>query len=104
MSKTSVKTQAKATPGVRAGLAASVEAHLQAYLRALENELPDSGLYARFLQEVEEPLFRLVMEACEGNQLRAARVLGLNRNTLRKKIRDHGLLADKPVLKRKRGT
>ncbi|MDD3182695.1 MAG: helix-turn-helix domain-containing protein [Alphaproteobacteria bacterium] len=87
----------------KAGLAASVEAHLQTYFNALEDELPDAGLYARVLQEVEEPLFRLVMALCDGNQLRAAHVLGLNRNTLRKKIRECGLLAAKPTLKRKRG-
>ncbi len=90
----------------KAGLAASMETHLQAYFDALEGELPDAGLYDRFLQEVEEPLFRLVMALCDGNQLRAAAVLGLNRNTLRKKIRAHGLLPEspkvKPIVKRRK--
>lgn len=93
------------TKKAKAGLAASVEAHLQTYFDALEGELPDAGLYDRFLQEVEAPLFRLVMALCDGNQLRAAMVLGLNRNTLRKKIRAHGLLPEsvkvKPVIKRR---
>lgn len=86
------------------GISASVEAHLRAYFDAHEDDLPAGGLYVRVLQEVEEPLFRLVMAACKGNQLRAAAVLGLNRNTLRKKIREHGLLASKSDGKRKRGS
>jgi len=85
----------KATPLVqsegKAGISASVEKHLRAYFAALENELPAAGLYDRVIQEVEMPLLRIVMAACDGNQLRAASVLGLNRNTLRKKLRELGL-------------
>lgn len=86
------------------GIAASVEMHLKAYLDAHEATLLVSGLYGRVLREVEEPLFRLVMQACQGNQLRAAAVLGLNRNTLRKKIREHGLLPPKPDARKRRGS
>jgi two-component system nitrogen regulation response regulator GlnG len=53
--------------------------------------LPEGGLYDRVLAEVEAPLLRRVLAATGGNQLRAAEVLGLNRNTLRKKLREHGL-------------
>jgi two-component system nitrogen regulation response regulator GlnG len=59
----------------------------------LAGGLPASGLYDRVIAEVEAPLIRLVLAATGGNQLRAAEVLGLNRNTLRKKLREHGLRA-----------
>ena len=48
----------------------------------------DAGLYNRILREVEKPLIEQTLDATRGNQIRAAEVLGLNRNTLRKKIRD----------------
>ena len=70
------------------GLAASVELHLRDYFAAHEDARPCAGLYDRVLHEVERPLLRLALEECRGNQLRAAELLGLNRNTLRKKIRD----------------
>ena len=70
------------------GLSASVERHLRDYFAAHENSLPSSGLYNRVLQEVERPLLSLALSSCKGNQLRTAELLGLNRNTLRKKIRD----------------
>ncbi len=50
------------------------------------------GLYDRVLQEVERPLLEQVMQRCQGNQLKAAAMLGINRNTLRKKLRRHNLL------------
>ncbi len=73
------------------GLSASVERHLKDYFAAHENGLPSAGLYGRVLQEIEKPLLSLAMSECDGNQLRAAELLGLNRNTLRKKLRDLGL-------------
>ncbi len=69
-------------------LASTVEKHLRAYFAAHEHDLPASGLYDRILQEIERPLLAIVLEECQGNQLRAAELLGINRNTLRKKIRD----------------
>jgi len=75
------------------GLANMVEKHLRAYFAAHEDGKPAGGLYGRVLQEVERPLLRLVLSECGGNQLRAAELLGLNRNTLRKKIKDLGLSA-----------
>lgn len=73
------------------GLSASVEQHLRSYFDAHENSLPASGLYSRILAEIERPLLALTLDECRGNQLRAAELLGLNRNTLRKKIRALGL-------------
>lgn len=75
------------------GLAASVERHLRDYFAAHETDLPASGLYDRILHEIERPLLSIALAECRGNQLRAAELLGLNRNTLRKKIRDLGLQA-----------
>lgn len=74
-------------------LSVTVEGHIRAYFAAHEHGLPASGVYDRVLREIERPLLRVVMEACEGNQLRAAELLGLNRNTLRKKLRELGLAA-----------
>jgi two-component system nitrogen regulation response regulator GlnG len=50
--------------------------------------LPPSGLYERVLREIERPLISLSLEATNGNQIKSADLLGLNRNTLRKKIRE----------------
>jgi len=69
------------------GLGAAVERHLSDYFAAHESGLPPTGLYDRVLREVEPPLIRLCLDATRGNQIRAAALLGLNRNTLRKKIR-----------------
>ncbi len=73
------------------GLSATVERHLRDYFAAHESDLPASGLYGRVLQEIERPLLSITLDECRGNQLRAAELLGLNRNTLRKKIRELGL-------------
>lgn len=69
-------------------LSEAVERHLQTYFLAHEDSLPAAGLYDRILREVERPLIARSLEATNGNQLRAAELLGLNRNTLRKKIRE----------------
>ncbi len=73
------------------GLSATVERHLRDYFAAHEHGLPASGLYERILQEIERPLLEIALNECRGNQLRAAALLGLNRNTLRKKIRALGI-------------
>ena len=70
------------------GLASLVERHLRSYFDAHRNDLPASGLYDRVLREVERPLIELSLSATGGNQIKAAQLLGLNRNTLRKKIRE----------------
>ena len=66
------------------GLAESVESHLRQYFDAHDDGLPPAGLYDRILREIERPLLALTLQATQGNQLRAADVLGINRNTLRK--------------------
>jgi two-component system, NtrC family, nitrogen regulation response regulator GlnG len=70
------------------GLSAAVERHLKDYYAAHKDTLPAAGLYDRVLREVERPLILLTLAATRGNQIRAAQLLGLNRNTLRKKIRE----------------
>jgi two-component system nitrogen regulation response regulator GlnG len=69
-------------------LGAAVERHLTAYFAGFDDNLPPAGLYHRILREIEYPLLSAALAATRGNQIRAADLLGLNRNTLRKKIRD----------------
>jgi len=68
-------------------LSGSVQLHLQRYFDMHGDELPLPGLYQRILKEVEMPLFAITLAATHGNQIKAAELLGINRNTLRKKIR-----------------
>ncbi len=74
-----------------ASLGTAAERYLIKYFRAQGDRLPPPGLYDRVLQEVERPLISICLAATRGNQIRAAQLLGVNRNTLRKKIRDLGL-------------
>ncbi len=69
-------------------LGEAVERHLREYFAAHGDSLPAAGLHARVLREVERPLITLALSATRGNQLKAATLLGVNRNTLRKKIRE----------------
>jgi len=66
----------------------SLHFHLSTYFKSHGQGLPPNGLYERVLREVETPLIELSLEATRGNQIKAAELLGLNRNTLRKKIRE----------------
>jgi two-component system nitrogen regulation response regulator GlnG len=68
-----------------------VERKLSSYFADQPDGLPPAGLYDRVLEEVERPLIQLTLSATRGNQVRAAEILGLNRNTLRKKISDLGV-------------
>ncbi len=70
---------------------ALVERHLAAHFAEYGERLPPSGLYDRVIREVERPLVAISLAAARGNQIRAAQLLGLNRNTLRKKIRELGI-------------
>ena len=69
-------------------LNASVERHLTTYFNQFNDDLPPPGLYHRILREIEEPLLIATLSATRGNQIKAAELLGMNRNTLRKKIKD----------------
>ncbi|MGM0560638.1 MAG: nitrogen regulation protein NR(I) [Pseudomonadota bacterium] len=78
-------------PATSRSLGGVVEQVLREYFDAHAEELPASGLYDRVLREIERPLIELTLDATHGNQIKAAKVLGLNRNTLRKKINDLGI-------------
>jgi len=66
------------------------ERALNDYFASLDGHRP-ARLYDMVLREIEEPLFRTVLSYSEGNQSRAAGILGINRATLRKKLREFGL-------------
>jgi Fis family transcriptional regulator, factor for inversion stimulation protein len=66
------------------------ERALSDYFTSLNGHRP-AGLYDLVLREVEEPLFRVVLDYAQGNQSRAAGILGINRGTLRKKLKQFGL-------------
>ncbi len=72
-------------------LSASVAAHLRRYFDLHGGVLPPPGLYQRVLREVETPLIEIALDATGGNQAKCADLLGINRNTLRKKITDHDI-------------
>ena len=69
-------------------LSTSVEKHLRRYFDLHGGALPPPGLYQRILREVEAPLIEIALDATGGNQAKCADLLGINRNTLRKKITD----------------
>ena len=69
-------------------LASAMERHLSELFRGHGDSLPPPGLYHRILRELEYPLISAALAATRGNQIKAAELLGLNRNTLRKKVRD----------------
>ena len=66
------------------------ERALSEYFTSLNGHRP-AHLYDLVLREVEEPLFRVVLDYAKGNQSRAAGILGINRGTLRKKLKQLGL-------------
>jgi len=69
-------------------LTASVARHLKRYFDLHGGQLPPPGVYQRVLREVELPLIEIALDATAGNQAKCADLLGINRNTLRKKITD----------------
>ncbi len=73
-----------------APLSNSVKRSMEKYFRDLDGTKP-VHLYSMVLREVERPLLEVVMKHAKSNQCRAAEILGINRNTLRKKLKEHGL-------------
>ncbi len=69
-------------------LSQTVRLHLDQYFDYHEDGLPPPGLHTRILREIERPLIQKVLNITNGNQVKSAELLGLNRNTLRKKIRE----------------
>ncbi len=72
-------------------LALVIERHVTRLLAAIRESGEEGVLYERALAELERPLIRMTLAETRGNQIRAAALLGLNRNTLRKKIREHNI-------------
>ena len=79
-----------ASAGRSVPLRSHAEAALDTYFASLNGHAP-GHLYELVMREVEEPLFRAVLDYAEGNQSRAADILGINRGTLRKKLRHYGI-------------
>ncbi len=80
-----------AGPAGQTTIAQAVEENMRRYFSGFGEDLPPPGLYQRVLEEVEHPLILAALTATRGNQIKAADLLGLNRNTLRKKIRELGV-------------
>ncbi|KAF7600139.1 MAG: Fis family transcriptional regulator [Candidatus Dactylopiibacterium carminicum] len=72
-------------------IALCVTQSLERYFSDLDGETP-ADLYAMVMRQVERPLLESVMTRVGGNQTQAAEILGITRNTLRRKLTDHGLL------------
>ena len=72
----------------KANLANDIDILLDQYFTDLSGENPND-VYDMVIQSIEKPLLLYIMNLAEGNQSRAADILGLNRNTLRKKLKQH---------------
>ena len=92
-SNTSLDLPAENSNGKRTSLRQSVRQAVRAYLDELDGE-PGSDVYQMVLAEVEAPLLEEIMRYTRQNQTRASQMLGLNRGTLRKKLKQYGLLKD----------
>lgn len=88
LAELSAQSASGAGEGEADNLSSAVERHLRSYFDAHGDSLPPAGLYERVLKEIERPLISMTLDATNGNQIKSSQILGLNRNTLRKKIRD----------------
>ena len=70
----------------------TVAIHVHKYFNLYDGQLPPKGVYQHILKQVEVPLIEIALVATDGNQAKCAEVLGINRNTLRKKIKDLDIL------------
>jgi Fis family transcriptional regulator len=89
------RTQSRAAARAEAAereneLSSTVRKMMKQYFKDLDGEKP-SGIYNMVVNCVEKPLLEVVMYHAQGNQTRAAELLGINRNTLRKKLQEHGI-------------
>jgi two-component system, NtrC family, nitrogen regulation response regulator GlnG len=90
-----MEAEPQVSQGVAEPLATAVERHIRQFLAATHDGMPMRDIYDRVIAEVERPLIQMTLASTRGNQIKAAAMLGLNRNTLRKKIRD----LDVPVVR-----
>ena len=77
-----------AAPAGPEPLVVAVERHIKEFLAAHNDGIGVTDIYDQIIAEVERPRIRMTLSATRGNQIKAAELLGLNRNTLRKKVRD----------------
>jgi Fis family transcriptional regulator len=76
-------------------LSRTVRRAIDSYFRDLDGQKPHA-IYEMVIHCVERPMIESVLKLADGNQSRAAEILGLNRNTLRKKMKEHGLNGSRP--------
>jgi two-component system nitrogen regulation response regulator GlnG len=86
-----LRREEQAAPAAADDITGFMERYFAAYFAGFRDDLPPPGLYDRVLRDVEAPMVSAVLAATRGNQIKAAELLGLNRNTLRKKIKDLNL-------------
>lgn len=72
-------------------LTSNVESHIEKFFKMHDGANPGSGLYQRVIGEIEKILIVKTLTHVGGIQNKAAKILGINRNTLRKKVKEHGL-------------
>ena len=85
------RSESRADTGARDNeLSLAVRKMMKQYFKDLDGE-KCTGIYDMVVNAVEKPMLEIVMLQAQGNQTRAAELLGLNRNTLRKKLQQHGL-------------
>jgi len=84
------KSDTRSEGGRENELSLTVRKVMRQYFKDLDGEKA-SGIYSMVVAAIEKPMLEVVMLQAEGNQTRAAELLGLNRNTLRKKLQQHGL-------------
>ncbi len=72
-------------------LSGAVESSLDKFFRMHAGDNPESGLYERVINEVERSLIKKTLQHVDGVQIKASKILGINRNTLRKKIKELGI-------------
>jgi Fis family transcriptional regulator len=89
--RTHARQAARAEPAERESeLSVTVRKMMKEYFKDLDGEKP-SGIYSMVVSCVEKPLLEVVMHHAQGNQTRAAELLAINPNTLRKKLQEHGI-------------
>ncbi len=85
------RSESRADTGARDNeITLAVRKVMKQYFKDLDGE-KCTGIYEMVVNAVEKPMLEVVMQQAQGNQTRAADLLGLNRNTLRKKLQQHGL-------------
>ena len=96
------KRKSSAAPHVETNLTDMFSEHIKRYFTATGDASPIPGLHGRILAEIEKPLIIETLYHTAGNQIKAANILGLNRNTLRKKIKELSIPSSRDVYRKRR--